>query len=575
MIWWLGQPSRARSEAAAIAELSEQSAWLQEVTWKNESEFTLVVEFVIRHLDESFPLKLVYPSFFPATAPRVLPRESIRLSNHQWGEGGELCLQIRADNWDPSFTGAMMVTSAYHLLSGERPAAEERAEVPSAHRISQAQSVRTETWRYLLSEGADAALQKINPGDAVELVLAEHSHGGHWLIEPVRIGTEGLPLWETLAGVPDALPRRGYVVRLTQALPSGIDQERLVGLLEALELDGVLDAMNAAKGEFYVLLVGKKLSKLVLSSSYGDRRTVASYTRVDIPAREQRLTSRYDGLAAKWVAIVGCGSMGSKVAASLARSGVGGFVLVDEQILNPDNLVRNDLDGLAVGMHKVDGLAARIKAINPAAKIDKRRIPLGGQESAASTDAALKMLARCDVIIEATADAAVFNLCAFVARTERKPMVWGEILAGGIGGLIARSRPDQDPPPHEARRQLNNWCDAQGVSWERGRARRYDLELEDAPPLIADDAEVSIVAGHVSRLALDIVLSADQSAFGSSAYAIGLAKEWIFAGPFDVAPIDFSPEGDWGPTKDEDAAEQLSALVSELFPDIVEAASGS
>lgn len=35
----------------------------------------------------------------------------------------------------------------------------------------------------------------------MELVLAGHSHGGRWLIEPVRIGAEELHIWEKLAGV--------------------------------------------------------------------------------------------------------------------------------------------------------------------------------------------------------------------------------------------------------------------------------------------------------------------------------------------------------------------------------------
>ena len=41
--------------------------------------------------------------------------------------------------------------------------------------------------------------------------------------------------------------------------------------------------------------------------------------------------------------------MGSKLAASLARSGVRRFVLVEEDVLLPENLVRNDLDWRDVG----------------------------------------------------------------------------------------------------------------------------------------------------------------------------------------------------------------------------------
>lgn len=569
MNWWLAQPSRARTERAAIADLEERSPWLRDVIWKPDLEHGLAVEFEIRHFDEAFRLKLIYPTFFPATVPQILPREAIRLSDHQWGEGGELCLQLRADNWDPTFTGAMMVESAYALLSGERPAAEERAEVPSAHRISQAQSIRGEKWRFLLPEEAGRVLRTIAYGTAVELTLSEHGYAGHWLIQPVRLGPAASPLWQDAVRVPDGKAREGFAVRLPEgkALPGGLDQAKLDALLGEIGLDAVAEAMNAAPGEIYLVLVGKKVTRLFLSYPAKGGRTLATYTCVDMPSYRQRLSDEYGVLTGKRVGIIGCGSMGSKVAAMLARSGVGAFVLIDGDILNADNLVRNELDGYAVGMHKVDGLTTKLEAINPGVAIATWRIKLGGQESASLTDTALSRLAECDILVDATADATVFNLCAWVARSERKPMVWGEVLAGGIGGLVGRCRPDIEPPPHEARRQLNDWCAVQDEPWEGREALNYELPIDGAPPLIAGDADVSIIAGHVVKLVIDALMDHAQSAFSSPAYAIGLAKAWIFAGPFDVAPIDFSPEGKWGLEWDEDAAEQLTALIGELFPD--------
>jgi hypothetical protein len=40
---------------------------------------------------------------------------------------GNSCLEYRADNWNPSVTGAMMMASTYRVLAGERPAADKRA----------------------------------------------------------------------------------------------------------------------------------------------------------------------------------------------------------------------------------------------------------------------------------------------------------------------------------------------------------------------------------------------------------------------------------------------------------------
>lgn len=570
MIWWLLQPSRARAERAAIAELEERVSWLTGVTWGLESECRLAANFVIHHLNDEFQLKLVYPSFFPDTPPQVVPRENVRLSNHQWGEGGELCLELRADNWDTAFTGAMMIESAYSLLSGERPATDERATVPSAHRVTQAQSIRGDRLRFLLTVEEHAALQDIAVGEVIELALSEHIYNKHWLIHPVRLGPKEAPAWTRAQRVVDGSLVCGFALRLplSRDLPRHLDGESLGALLASVAADKVIEALDAGSGSVFLLLIRDNDYRLFCSYVGSKGRVVFAYTTVLLPEGRNRLPDSHAFLADKSVAIIGCGSMGSKVAVSLARAGVTKFTLIDQDTLNPDNLVRNDLDARAVGVHKVDAVAARIIEVNIDADLSMRRIKLGGQESAGSTDSALRDIAKADLIIDATADPYVFNLCASVARSERKAMLWGEVFAGGIGGLIARVRPDLEPPPHAARRQLLAWCEAQGVPWNERPAVEYGLDRQDAPPLIADDADVAVIAAHLTRLALDTLLYGSESRFPQSAYVIGLARGWIFSAPFDTCPIAFSAEGLWGPNKDPDAAEQLKTLASELFPDL-------
>ncbi len=92
------------------------------------------------------------------------------------------------------------------------------------------------------------------------------------------------------------------------------------------------------------------------------------------------------------MALVGCGSAGSKIGVSLARSGVGHFVLVDDDVLLPGNLVRNEMDWRDVGGHKADVLADRLKLVNPAATADARRLRLSAQEASGSAAAALRAL---------------------------------------------------------------------------------------------------------------------------------------------------------------------------------------
>ena len=76
------------------------------------------------------------------------------------------------------------------------------------------------------------------------------------------------------------------------------------------------------------------------------------------------------------MAIVGCGSLGSKLAVMLARSGVGKFLLVDDDVLFAGNLVRHDLDWREIATHKVDSVARQNSVVNPSAACENAGIGL-------------------------------------------------------------------------------------------------------------------------------------------------------------------------------------------------------
>jgi molybdopterin/thiamine biosynthesis adenylyltransferase len=77
-------------------------------------------------------------------------------------------------------------------------------------------------------------------------------------------------------------------------------------------------------------------------------------------------------LAAKRVGVIGVGSGGGFVALTLAMSGVGQFILVDDDTLEPTNLVRHVADARYLGKPKVEAVAHLIRQRNPAAQVETR-----------------------------------------------------------------------------------------------------------------------------------------------------------------------------------------------------------
>ena len=70
------------------------------------------------------------------------------------------------------------------------------------------------------------------------------------------------------------------------------------------------------------------------------------------------------------------------------------------------------------------------------------------------------------------------------------------------------------------------------------RDPRKAMAANPDAPAIADDADVTVIAGNAARMAIDLLIPRDPSMFPHSVYLIGLAEGWIFDQPFETRPID-------------------------------------
>ena len=546
MMWWIKQPELLTVELKAIEDLLANEPWLVRIREALPEGLIFAVEFDINVNSEVLPFVLKYPSLFPHTPPSVFPRDGRRHSGHQYGTGGELCLEYRSDNWDPSVRGAMMIISTYRLLSGEQPSQDERAVVPDAHCATLGQQLRVAKGRFLATPGFRGFMGQMPagtcaPGTAIDYVAP----GKIWVAYVTGIGPLTQPEW-TETEIPSVRVEPTPTVLIRVSALDEVTITEYEHIEELIRASAGSDSLPANEGgsSRTVVVADAKSARMFFTFLHEGKWKMFPYRTVDLESEPQRLSPTFGNLEAVKVGILGAGSLGSKVAVTLARSGVQSFVLVDDDILQPGNLVRHELDARALGAHKVHGLEERIRAVAPNAEVKGWRVLLGGQESSATTSSVLNDLGSCDLVIDATADPQAFNFAAAAARSANKPMVWAEVYAGGIGGFVGRVRPGIDPPPHTARRQYLAWCRDQNVPWI-GDDRDYDTRTPKGPTLIDSDADVSVIAGHASRLALDTLMRPLVSEFPHPAYVIGLVQAWIFDEPFDVHPFDFTIEGTW------------------------------
>lgn len=582
MLWAIENAARFLEERKAISELAGRSDWLQNVRWGFAKGALLKVDADIAMGGETYDVELVYPNFFPDTPAYVRPRCSTteRWSSHQYGPGGVLCLEWGPDNWSADITGAELLLSAHKLLSAERGQVAAREAIPSRHALTLGQEVRASNERVVVTPGLRQFLRDI--GDQEQRSLAGRCifHRPAVVTFVAEVGQPGadafkvpdLPSGILQIGPLFAWRKAGWLFKSEAFLSCGrlsSVEELLAAIRGAGFQNFELPSASGGLGDtdlLFVLVTGDKVGRAISVDVSGET-TVTECTLIDAERpEEQRLPAEHATLSEKRLGIVGLGSVGSKVAVSLARCGVRKFLLVDDDVMLGGNVCRHELDWTSVGANKADAVKEALGAVAAGIDVQVRRTRIAGQESAESASTVLDSLATCDLIIDATASPSVFVQLAAVAKRRKKAIIWGEVFAGGIGGLLVRSRPDKDAEPLVMRAGLVNYFETLPKA-PFAVASGYDV-TESSSPLEAYDAEVSQFASALTALALDTLLDRSPSTFPYSAYLIGFKRGWIFDAPFDTQPILL--QGDVGEARDvseKQAAEgqEAAAVLVELI----------
>lgn len=125
------------------------------------------------------------------------------------------------------------------------------------------------------------------------------------------------------------------------------------------------------------------------------------------------------------VAVCGLGGLGSNVAISLARSGVGKLILIDFDRVDISNLHRQQYAVSHLGMYKTEAMKNILTEIAPYCSVITHNVKL--------TDENLSLIADCDIVCECF-DNAENKAILVNGVTERYPEKY-IVAASGMSGL--------------------------------------------------------------------------------------------------------------------------------------------
>jgi sulfur-carrier protein adenylyltransferase/sulfurtransferase len=550
--WWKRLPGRLLEEDGALAALRDTEGLIITYRWIREGNGEARVRATLDLAGEkSLDLEVRFPAHYPEGCPSVRPVPYASLSSHQFGGEGVLCLEFGPDNWHPHYNAADMLRSAWRLVAKEIISTVKPVEIPSRHVRTLAERVRHATGVVLRTPDFEERAKR-----AAEATDFEYAWSGTY---PIRITPTAIPKGQALGDAPPAFRNQthhtGPVVQLEAATPTVVPSEpdAFVAFVaehghRELAADESVVLLRRSEGEMRCYLrLGKEVHRL---ADVPLETSSASRTADDVRA----------ALSTLKVGIVGLGSLGSKIALTLTRSGVRRWVLVDGDVLLGPNLCRYPSTFASVGSMKVEVIKDALRDITPTEpEITTYTLDVASATNPELHAEILKELASADILIDATANPEVFGVLAMLASDHRRPLVWGEVFGGGLGGLVASAHPEHGPCPRCVRAGFL----AAGSEWPPAPGADVADPYGGGPgtPLIATDADVTSIAASVATRSIDLARG-ETAPPAVSLY--GFRRGWIFQSPPEVISVRVRSDDCSCPRCWEVASEPDSALFDRV-----------
>ena len=260
----------------------------------------------------------------------------------------------------------------------------------------------------------------------------------------------------------------------------------------------------------------------------------------DLSLLDSRLPDYSNALSIKnkKVTIIGCGSSGSYVAEELVKSGVTNFILIDDDYLAVENVLRHACNLSDIGLKKIHALKAKLLKINPYIQV----VCLNEKINIIPNYVGEK-IKNSDIIINATAD--IEEVINEFCWCHKIPSVYSKVYPLGFGGEIIRVIPNVTPCFECLHNEFTNVLEEHPdfTNFPPENIKNYNETLEgeilSTPALSIDAKFISLFA---AKMTLEILYSNSLDEFKLKPNIIlwGNEKKWIFEQDFECIKVNTS-----------------------------------
>lgn len=239
-----------------------------------------------------------------------------------------------------------------------------------------------------------------------------------------------------------------------------------------------------------------------------DARVLASQMRATMAERSvaedtslERVEELVGSLNDHRVLVAGAGSVGSRIAEDLVRSGVNRMILLDPDVVSMPNMARSVYIRRDIGTPKVDALAERLEAINPRVEIERFASALEDVDLPGILDGV-------DLVVLATDDMAQQSQLASLAYRKGIMHVSSALFRKAAAGEVSIVVPEAATPC---------WACAIGTA-ALSASERSDTNYGVNGRLVAESglgASINLVASAASLAVIGLLAGPDSPAGAS------------------------------------------------------------
>jgi hypothetical protein len=435
--WWQRHPERLNWELANFADLG-----LEARAEQTGNGAPLIRTAVVLSDGRRFEVVVGFPYEYPIAEPTVDIRADLLGPPHE--VGGRLCLFDNAPSqWHPGRSVAELVANRVAelleslLVSGEL-APELEEQIPEVNYLrcltepGHVVLVPDPFWNELPPGCNSGMIALCGEGARRLLCYAEGFGASTDLAE--RVGCDrgfDLGRWVDLPAGPGGYHTPGELLELARRQLPGLLEPVGFGKLPPRPPDWVavnfsgpgIRAGERRRRWIFLELSGSQTVPLVAGRASEAQAISSGERQLRIP--------ELVGLERAKIALLGVGSLGSKVATELAKAGCGKLVLVDSDIYDANNAVRHELAPIHAGEGKATAVAAAVEQLNPFCAAEPLTINLGNGGPPIEFLGAIEGAA---LLVETTGARAVTRLCERYGRIAGVDLLSASLTRGSRGG---------------------------------------------------------------------------------------------------------------------------------------------